>query len=214
VYTAYYLVGTRYFGFWLPASDPNATAFTTAVPAVVALVGGGVAAIWEETAYRLFAVPLCKRHLEYTSLALLVPAVVWGLGHAGYAVLPIWARVLETTIIGVILGYAFLRWDLLTTVSAHFTLNATAVAVPMLAAGGTLLGHGALALGVAALPVLVGAVVYVSGERSDAMLTLTWRDRVRTRRAAAFADGTSTPVAHPDTEDAADGGEDATGADE
>jgi len=188
VYTVFYLVGTRLFGFWLPASDPNATAFTTAVPAVVALVVGGVAAVWEETAYRLFAVPLCKRHLNYTALALLVPAFVWGLGHAGYAVLPVWARVVETTLLGVILGYAFLRWDVLTTISAHFALNATVVAVPMLAAGGSLLVHGGLSLGVAMLPVLVGVGVYISGERSDETLTLTWGERLATRRAAAFAD--------------------------
>lgn len=155
-YTVFYVVGTAFFNVWLPVTDPNASAFSAAVPAVSALVVGGVAAVWEETAYRLFAVPLCKRHLKYTAVALVVPAFVWGLGHAGYAVLPVWARVVETTLLGVILGYAFLRWDVVTTVAAHFTVNATIVASAMLAAGGSLLVHGVLSAGVAALPLLVG----------------------------------------------------------
>jgi hypothetical protein len=166
-YTAFYLVGTRFFGFWLPATDPNQTALTAAVPALAALVVGGVAAVWEETAYRLFAVPLCKRHLGYTSAALVVPAFVWGLGHAGYAVLPVWARVVETTLLGIVLGYAFLRWDVITTIAAHFTMNATIVATPMLAAGGSLFVHGVLSAGVATLPLLVGIGLLATGSGDE-----------------------------------------------
>jgi hypothetical protein len=157
-----------------------------AVVAVLALVGAGLFGGLYGT-FPSSTPPVNHDRGDAGAIAVVVSAFVWGLGHAGYAVLPVWARVVETTLVGVVLGYAFLRWDFLTVVSAHFTLNATVVAVPMLAAGGSLLGHGLLSAGVATLPVLAGVAVAVAGRASDATLTLTWAARRRAVAAASFA---------------------------
>lgn len=155
VYAVFYLIGTRFFGFWLPSQPPQIGAVSMYVPAIMALVVGGTAALWEEATYRLFAIPLTKRYLKYTALAILIPAFVWGLGHSGYAVLPYWARAVEVTLIGIVLGVAYLRYGIITTVSAHFTLNAFVTALPMALAGTSwLMLNGVIGLLIAALPLL------------------------------------------------------------
>lgn len=167
VYAVFYLVGTRFFGFWLPAQPPQVGAVSVYVPALMALVVAGTAALWEEVTFRLFAIPLTKRYLRYTALAVLVPAVVWGLGHSGYTVLPFWARAVEVSLIGVVLGVAFLRYGLVATVAAHFTLNAFVTALPMLlATTGWLVANGLVALLVAAIPLVAAAVLGAYDRRS------------------------------------------------
>lgn len=161
VYAGFYLVGTRFFDFWLPSQPPQVGAVTLYVPALAALVAGGTAALWEEVTYRLFAIPLTKRYLRYTALAVVLPATVWGLGHAGYAVLPFWARAVEVSLIGVVLGIAFLRYGVEATIAAHFTVNATVTAVPMLRAGTPwLVAQGGIAAAIALLPALAAVALY------------------------------------------------------
>lgn len=166
VYAVFYLVGIRLFDAWLPAQPPQVGAVALYVPALVALVVGGTAALWEEVTYRLFAIPLTKRYLRYTAIAVVLPAFIWGLGHSGYAVLPFWARAVEVTLIGIVLGVAFLRYGIVTTIAAHFSLNAFVTALPMLLATTPwLVAHGVLALLIALLPVLLAGVLYGYGRR-------------------------------------------------
>lgn len=169
-YTAFYVIGTTYFDVWLPADTPYATAMATYIPAVLALTVGGIAAISEETMYRLFAIPLCKRYLKYTALAVVVPAFIWGLGHSGYAVLPYYVRAVEVTLIGIILGGVFLRYGLLTTAVAHFSLNALIVGIPLFLTGAPgLFVQGVVAVVIAFMPLLVagGLVVLRGTERTS-----------------------------------------------
>jgi len=160
IYAFFYLVGTRFFEFWLPSQPPQVGAVAMYVPALAAFVAGGTAALWEEVTYRLFAVPLTKRYLGYTAVAVVVPAFVWGLGHSSYAVLPFWARAVEVTLIGIVLGVGFLRYGLVATVAAHFTVNAFVTAVPMLLAGTSwLVVQGVFALFIALIPLFAAGVL-------------------------------------------------------
>ena len=160
IYAGFYLVGTRFFEFWLPSQPPQVGAVAMYVPALAAFVAGGTAAFWEEVTYRLFAVPLTKRYLGYTAVAVVVPAIVWGLGHSSYAVLPFWARAVEVTLIGIVLGVGFLRYGLVATVAAHFTVNAFVTAVPMLLAGTSwLVVQGVFALFIALIPLFAAGVL-------------------------------------------------------
>lgn len=169
IYAAFYAIGTRFFGFWLPAQPPQVGAVAMYVPALAALVVAGTAAIWEEVMFRLFAIPATKRYAKYTAVAVLVPAVVWGLGHSGYAVLPFWARAVEVSLIGVVLGWAFLRYGLVATIGAHFTLNAFVTALPMVLAGTPwLVAHGVVALVIAAVPLLAAGGLEVYDRRGRA----------------------------------------------
>jgi GNAT superfamily N-acetyltransferase len=49
--------------------------------------------------------------------------LVWAFAHTGYVTYPIYARGVELTIVALFFGFIFLKFDLLTTITAHFTYN-------------------------------------------------------------------------------------------
>lgn len=154
--TLFYLVGSEYFGVWMPENSPYLSAVPTYVPALMALTAGGIAAITEETIFRLFSIPLLKRYLKYTVIAVVISSFIWGIGHTGYVVLPWYTRIIEVTLLGIVLGGAFLRYDLVTTLSAHFSMNAFIVAIPMVLAGTSWLKlNGFISIIIATLPLLI-----------------------------------------------------------
>jgi hypothetical protein len=128
----FYLVGRRWFGVWLPADSPYNNMLNTALPFLFPLLVGFMAAISEEFTYRFFAIPLLKKYLKATSLALLVPAVIWAFAHSTYPVFPVYMRGIELTIGGLIFGWFFLRYGLVTCVVAHYALDALLVGLPLL----------------------------------------------------------------------------------
>lgn len=160
VATLFYLVGSKFFGVWMPENSPYISAVSSYVPALMALTAGGIAAVAEETIFRLFSIPFLKRYLKYTALAVVISSFVWGLGHTTYVVLPWYTRIIEVTILGIILGWAFLRYDFVTVLSAHFSMNAVVVGVPMLLAGTQWLQiNGIVALLIASIPLLASVAL-------------------------------------------------------
>ncbi|HVO35490.1 MAG TPA: type II CAAX endopeptidase family protein, partial [Gemmatimonadales bacterium] len=111
--TLFYLFARRFLGAWLPAEGPQSEIFNNYAPFIAPLTISLVAAITEETTYRLFGISLVKRYLKSTALALLIPAVIWAFAHSSYAVFPIYIRGIELTIAGLMFGIAFLRLGLL-----------------------------------------------------------------------------------------------------
>lgn len=88
-----------------------------------------VAAIMEEAIYRLFGVALFKRILRNNFLALLVSSAIWGLGHTGYTIYPSYTRLFEVTLLGLIFGYAFLKYGFMTAVFAHAIMDSLLMAL-------------------------------------------------------------------------------------
>jgi hypothetical protein len=118
---------------------------------------GLVAAITEETTYRLFGISLVKRYTRSTLLALLIPAMIWAFGHSSYEVFPVYLRGIELTIGGVLFGLAFLRWGLIACIVAHFVIDAVQLGMPLLGSGNaTYVISGVIVMGIALLPALLG----------------------------------------------------------
>jgi len=158
--TAFYLVGRRYLGVWLPAESPHSQLLGMYLPWLVPLLIATQAAVSEEVLFRLFGVPLFKRLLRVTFLALLVPAAIWALGHSGYPVYPVYVRAIELTIAGVVFGWVFIRYGLVAMLVAHYAIDVILLAMPLLrASGGSYLGYGVAALVCAALPLAVPLAV-------------------------------------------------------
>jgi hypothetical protein len=57
-------------------------------------------------------------------MAVLLSALMWGFGHTGYSIFPMWFRGLEVTCLGVIFGIVYLRFGLITVIVAHFLIDA------------------------------------------------------------------------------------------
>lgn len=120
--TGYYIVG-RSVGVWSPSSIDNSKVFTSFLPAVEALSVGLVAGWTEELLFRgIFLVALWKLTRSKWA-AIVVTAAAWGFLHSTYPQLPGYARGLELTAMGVLLGWAATRYGILTTVLSHCLYN-------------------------------------------------------------------------------------------
>jgi hypothetical protein len=153
----FYVVAQRWFGAWLPAEGPYSEIFNTTAPFLAPLTLALVAAVTEEGAFRLFGISLVRRYFKSTTLALLLPAMVWAFAHSNYAVFPVYVRGIELTIGGVVFGLAFLRLGLLTCIVAHYVVDAVLIGLPLLTAGTA--GYtvsGLVVMALALLPALLG----------------------------------------------------------
>jgi hypothetical protein len=81
------------------------------------------AAISEEGAYRLFGIAVFLKIVRFRFLAVLLPSILWALGHTEYAIYPVYTRLIEVTILGIVFGYAFLRYGFLTALFAHACMD-------------------------------------------------------------------------------------------
>jgi hypothetical protein len=102
-------------------------ALNSSMPSVATLLFFTNIALLEELGYRLFAGSWLLHTLRRRWIAIVVPAVVYGLTHTGLSFLPpqepFWGRALVMSLVGCVWGWAFLRWDALTVVTSHLTAD-------------------------------------------------------------------------------------------
>jgi hypothetical protein len=102
-------------------------ALNSSMPSLATLLFFTNIALLEELGYRLFAGSWLLRTLRRPWIAIVVPAVVYGLTHTGLSFLPpqepFWGRALVMSLVGCVWGWAFLRWDALTVVTSHLTAD-------------------------------------------------------------------------------------------
>jgi GNAT superfamily N-acetyltransferase len=131
----FYLVATRLFGGWTPMGVPYTRLYATPFPFLGPLRSGLLPAMEEELLFRLVAIPLLLLLTRRRWLALLVPGIIWAFAHLAYVRDPFYLRGIELTLVALILGLFFLRFDLTTTIVAHYAFNAGLGALPLLASG-------------------------------------------------------------------------------
>jgi hypothetical protein len=155
--TLFYVVGQKLLGVWTPVDVPISNSFSSYFPSFHAIETGLSAAIDEEFTFRLFAIALLFILTKKTWLSILLPAIIWGFAHTFYPQEPIWIRGLELSIAGIVYGWIFFRFGLVTTLVSHFTYNCVVGVIPLFQSNDPfLLTSGVLAL---LLPFLLIAVV-------------------------------------------------------
>lgn len=158
----FYLVATRALGGWTPMGAPPVNLYATPLPFLVALAAGVVPATTEEFLFRLVGIGAVWALARRRWLAVVVPGVLWGFAHLSYVRDPIYLRGVELTLLALLYGAVFLRFDLTTTIVAHLAFNATLVALPLLRSGQPyFVANGALIVVALVAPVVPGIVQYV-----------------------------------------------------
>ncbi len=113
---------------------------STSPSAITLLFFLGVALV-EELGYRFFGGTALLRLTHRRWLAVVVPAVIYGLTHTRLGFLPpaepFWGRPLAMALVGVCWGWAFLRYDALTVVLSHYAADLFIFNWPRLASGQT-----------------------------------------------------------------------------
>lgn len=109
-------------------------------PAYWALLYFPAVALLEEMLYRQFLTTWLLARTGNRIVAILVPAVIFGLTHTAQEFLPpvepVWGRALVMSLVGCLWGWAFLRYDLLTVVVAHLIADLFIFNWPQIAGGG------------------------------------------------------------------------------
>lgn len=130
----YYFLG-KSVGFWAPAAINYSDIYSTLLPWVYPLFIGFLAAASEEGIFRLFGIPFLKKMFKSTWVAIIITAIVWGFLHSNYPQSPWFVRGIEISVIGVVLGWIFVRYGFLASFTAHYTFNALQTAISFYQSG-------------------------------------------------------------------------------
>jgi membrane protease YdiL (CAAX protease family) len=142
-------------------------------PAAAALLFFFGVALAEELGYRYFGGSWLLALTGRRWIAVLLPAILYGLTHTRLDFLPpaepFWARAVVLTAVGLVWGWAFLRYDALTVVLSHFTADLFIFNWPRLASGepGPAI-VAALTLCVPLIPAIGRALLRVVGRAPEA----------------------------------------------
>jgi hypothetical protein len=161
-FTVFYFLGRRFFGVWVQADSPYSNLLNTKLPFLFPLFVGLTAAISEEFTYRFFAIPLLRKYVKNVFLALLIPAIIWGFGHSTYPVFPVYVRGIEVTLVGLLFGWLYLRYDILTCIMAHYAVDAVLTGWPLLQSDNTYFFiSGLIVAGLGLLPLIPAILVWL-----------------------------------------------------
>jgi len=134
-----YFVASRWLGWWTPSDalvQPDVLA--NYFPWLTSIAVSAQAGFWEETLFR--AVPIAGAALLGTRFgrrgwwiagAMVVQALVFGSGHAGYATQPYFARLVELIIPSFMFGGLYIVFGLLPAIVLHFTFDVVWFALPL-----------------------------------------------------------------------------------
>ncbi|MBD0383415.1 CPBP family intramembrane glutamic endopeptidase [Paenibacillus sedimenti] len=128
-----FYTGEVNFDVWA-VSDPSNSVLNMLEPRLFPLMAW-VAAISEEATYRLLGIMLFKKLFRSNIIAIIVPSVIWAASHTQYPIYPVYTRLIEVTIIGLILGYVFLKFGFITAVFAHACMDSILMGMSLFSLG-------------------------------------------------------------------------------
>jgi len=164
--TLFYIVGRNFFGVWSPAASPYYNIVSTRLPWIYPLLIGLSAALNEEFFFRLFSISFFKKFLKRSFLAVIISAVIWAFLHSNYRVEPIYIRGIELTIFGLILGYIFLKYGIISCLVTHYVYNALLVSLPLLRSTSLYFKTSGIAVvGLAVIPAIPAICSFLRKER-------------------------------------------------
>lgn len=134
------------------ASDPTQSMYNMTYPWLLPILAW-CAGISEEMQSRFFGIGLFRRWLVggakkllgrepsartaswLTFAAMLPPGMLWAFGHVGYAVYPIYTRLIELVLLSLLFGWFMLRFGLMAVIFAHVTLDGILMGLQMITDG-------------------------------------------------------------------------------
>lgn len=122
---ALYFIGEEYLGVWYPYGGAESLlGLSSFVPAFSLMLSLGLmAAITEEVTFRLFGILWISTLTKSTTVGVLIATLVWAFAHTDGSVLPVWFRGAEVLVGGLLFAYFFIRYNILTTIVAHYVHN-------------------------------------------------------------------------------------------
>jgi membrane protease YdiL (CAAX protease family) len=177
--TAFYMIAFQH-GAWSPADVPYTDLLNTKFPWAFVLFGGFFPAVFEEFAFRMFAIPFLRKLTRNIAVAVVVAGFLWGFGHSSYPQQPFYIRGVEVGIGGVALGIIMLRFGILPTLVWHYSVDAMYSAMLLMRSHSFYYKFsGAAAAGIMVLPAIVALIAYFRGGGFEPENGLRNRDESR-----------------------------------
>lgn len=157
----FYIAETK-FDMW-SVSDPADSPLNMLQPGLFPTLAW-VAALSEEATFRLFGIILFKKLVKSDFVAILLPSIIWAAGHTQYPIYPVYTRLIEVSILGIVFGYAFLKFGFFTAIFAHACMDSILMGMSLFSLGET--GLTLLGFGYMALPALIACgIAWLHGKR-------------------------------------------------
>lgn len=136
---ALYWIGDTYLGLWYPYGDSDIIfGLGGFVPAFTLMLSLGImAAITEEITFRLFGILWISTLTKSTTIGIVLATIIWAFAHTDGSVLPVWFRGTEVFVGGLLFAYFFMRYNILTTIVAHYVHNIIIAGIILLFTFGT-----------------------------------------------------------------------------
>ncbi len=132
-FVIFYVISKKYLGAWIPLNPQADPSSLVSISFPIGILESSVGASFiEEFTFRLVAILFLMKYLRIKFLAVLIPAMVWSFGHSEAPILPIYLRGIELGIIGIMLGYSFLKYGIITPIIAHYVINTLMNAYPLI----------------------------------------------------------------------------------
>ncbi|SFK76516.1 CAAX protease self-immunity [Paenibacillus sp. 1_12] len=128
-----FFVAEHAFDVWA-VNDAADSVLNMTIPGLFPLMAWA-AAISEETVYRLFGIAFFLKIVRIRFLAVLLPSIIWAMSHTQYPIYPVYTRLVEVTIIGIIFGYAFLKYGFMTVLFAHASMDSILMGLSLYSLG-------------------------------------------------------------------------------
>jgi hypothetical protein len=139
-----YFFAQEKLGWWTPSDTlVNPDIFASYLPSLSTIAMALNAGFWEECLFR--AVPLAVaaiigerlgKRRAFIAAAVIIQALVFAAGHAGYANQPSYARVVELIIPSFAFAFLYLAFGLLPGIVLHFAYDTVWMALPLFVASG------------------------------------------------------------------------------
>jgi len=134
-----YFFANKTLGWWTPSDTLfNPDVLATYFPWLTSIAVSLQAGFWEESLFR--AVPIAGAALlgqkyghrrAFIIAAMIIQALIFGAGHAGYANQPAYARVVELIIPSLMFGGIYIYFGLLPAIVLHFAFDVVWFALPL-----------------------------------------------------------------------------------
>ena len=165
-YQVLFYITAEQFGAWSPADIPYREMVNTYIPWIMVLLIGFMPAVSEEFVSRAFSIPFLHKYLKVRWAAVFIAALIWGFAHAGYPQQPFYIRGIEVGIVGIVVGYIFLRWGILAPLVWHYTVDALYTSLILFRSSNSyFVVSAALSAGLMLLPLAVAIVLYLRQRR-------------------------------------------------
>ncbi|WP_246079119.1 CPBP family intramembrane glutamic endopeptidase [Paenibacillus piri] len=157
-----FFIAGEYFDVW-SVNDPSDSVLNMTVPGIFPLMAWA-AAISEEAVYRLFGIAFFLKLVRNRFAAVLLPSMIWALSHTQYPIYPVYTRFIEVTIIGLIFGFAFLKYGFMTVLFAHASMDSILMGLSLIGMGD--MKHNVIGIIYLGIPALIGYIIaWLHGKR-------------------------------------------------